>query len=312
MRNEPSSRAVKLAGLYLYELLLNTYNHQWVAKSDRIRPNKVNVMGVARVLAEYVETHPTASHGYGTEAEQIKDTVYRMLNGSVLTQETLQLVINAFDVGDAHAATLIDLWMDTAPARVLVGNLSPLNVPHASLNGVQRFQTTQRHEFHTIGPNGKPIQHRTVQNIRALVDGYDTHRYSFDTNAAKVERVHGGTPGDPYQLRDSIWAVDIALPRVLNAGDMVSMEFITSLFYPDPVPPVMRYAAHQRVEDVLYRVQFHSERLPRTVWWTEWRDYREPNDEIIYRESISLDSEYSVERYLDVLERAVVGFSWEF
>jgi hypothetical protein len=48
------------------------------------------------------------------------------------------------------------------------------------------------------------------------------------------------------------------------------------------------------------------------VWWAEWADYREPNDRIIGRRPIALDHDHAVSHHLDVIERAVAGFVWEF
>jgi len=166
--------------------------------------------------------------------------------------------------------------------------------------------------FNYIDADGRPLKHRTVQAIRALVDGVSSHRYSYDTNEAMVERVHGGVPGQPYQRQGSIWAVDLALPRTLKRGEATSLMYDTIFHYSGHVEPVFRRVAHQRLEDVMIRVEFHPERPPAHVWWAEWADYREPNNRIIHKELVSLDSEHAVCHRLDVLDQAVVGFWWEF
>jgi hypothetical protein len=144
------------------------------------------------------------------------------------------------------------------------------------------------------------------------VNGYDTHRYAFDMEEVTVTSVLGGTPGELYQLHGSIWAVDIALKRVLNRGDTLPMEFVTSFHHRHPVANNFRYAAHQRVKDIFLRVEFAPERLPESVWWTEWSHYLAPQDTVLRREPVALDEENSISFHLDVLERAVVGFSWQF
>jgi len=82
--------------------------------------------------------------------------------------------------------------------------------------------------------------------------------------------------------------------------------------YKETVEPCFRRVAHQRVENLSMRVEFHPEMPPRSVWWAEWKDYREPNIAILSREPLELDAEHAVERRLDILERAVAGFVWEF
>lgn len=144
------------------------------------------------------------------------------------------------------------------------------------------------------------------------MDGYNTHRYVFDTNEAEVERVHGGTPSKPYQLRGDIWAVDIKLPVVLHRGDTLSMEYITKFHYTDQQPPNFRYAAHQRVADIMSRVEFHPAKLPTRIEWTEWQDYRAPHEVITYSEPVKLDSEHAVYRHLEFMESATAGFAWSF
>ncbi len=274
--------------------------------------DKVNVIAVAYVLAMQTLGDTSTEEELRAEARRIKDTVYRALHGTLLTRESLELFIAAFEISEAHARVLFDLWSGLASPRVLIGDLPPLNVPMPASAAGQRFQTTQRHEFHSIGPEGQPIEHRTVQTIRSLVDGYSMHRYTFDMREATVARVHGGMPGAPYELKPGIWAVDITLPRVLGSGELISMEYVTLLHSTEPVPPQFSYAANQRVENILLRVDFHPGRLPSRVWWTEWEDYRNPPNAILYQEPMQLDAEYAVEQHLDVLERAVCGFSWEF
>lgn len=199
--------------------------------------------------------------------------------------------------------------VSTAPAHVIIGELPK---PADDSIGAALYQTVQLHEFHEVGPDGQPLRHRTVQTIRALVDGVATHRYAFDLSEARVERIHGGTPGDPYRVKGSLWAVELTLPRPLRQGDEHSLEYVTTFRNDGPIEPCFRRAAHRRVENASFRVSFHPEMLPARVWWAQWADYREPNDRIIDRIPVPLDEHHSVAHRLTVLDRAVAGFMWEY
>lgn len=288
------------------ELLQTTYRSKWREYSYRSREGKVNALAVATVVANYVATHPTGNRGDGTESRNLKDVVYRALNVQGLSLETLNLMIDAFNISDTDARTLHDLWDGSTKPRILIGTMAPLEAPGPP------YQTVQRHEFHYLGAHGQPVRHRTIQGIKALVDGYDTHRYVFDTSEAEVERIHGGTPSKPRQLRGNLWVVDIALPVVLNRGDTLSMEYITKFRNVEPLAPNFRYAAHQRVADIMWRVEFHPAKLPTRVEWAEWQDYRPPNEKVTYSEIVELDSEHAVYRHLEFMESATAGFVWRF
>lgn len=308
MSADATSGAARRAGRQLHELLLHEYRHRWLVRSERSRRDRVNALAVAKVVADHLDRFPSETRAYGTESAQIKDVIWRALNARALSRQTLQLIIEALGISERHAAMLWDQWNGTAVERVIVGSLPPLE---GSTSPVQRFQTIQCHEFHYVGADGQPARHRTVQAIRALVDGYATHRYLFDTSEVTVRRVHGGLPGEAFPVSGQLWAVDIALPHVLKAGETASMEFVTEFHNRDRLEALFRYAAHQRVEDLILRVEFDPARLPTSILWTKWRDYREPIT-IVSQEPVTLDSEHAVARALDVLQRATVGFRWEF
>lgn len=106
-------------------------------------------------------------------------------------------------------------------------------------------------------------------------------------------------------------AVQIALPHVLRAGEVASKEFVTEFHHTEPLEPCFRYAAHQRVQDVVFRVEFDPVRLPTSVRWCEWEGYREPSP-LRHERSMTLDSEHAVRHSLDLLQGAAVGFAWTF
>ncbi|MBR7832582.1 hypothetical protein KDL01_04890 [Actinospica durhamensis] len=312
MAGTATSRGVRLAGHYLNELLLTEYRRQWYYRGDRNRSNKVNTMAVAYVLAVHRLGDTAVEVEYQEDAKRIKDTVYRALVGRILTRETLELFMDAFAMSEAHCETLARLWDGTAAPRVLIGDMPPIARPNPAARTKRRYETVQRHEFHYLGADGQPVRHRTIQTIRALVDGYSVHPYTFDLSEVELEFVLGGAPSEPYQLQGTHWAVDVQLPETLSIGQAVPMEFSTIFRNDAPLEPCFRYATHQRLTDLMFRVEFHPRCLPRSVHWTEWRDYREPDDVVTHSQSAALNREHSVVQHLEVLENAVAGFAWEF
>jgi len=195
------------------------------------------------------------------------------------------------------------------PARVIVGDLP---VPDDDFISPSSYQTARLCEFHEVGADGRPARHRTVQTIRALRDGVTTHRYSFDLSQARVDSIRGGTPGDPYRVKGSLWAVELTLPKPLRRFEEHTLEYVTTFRGDGPVEPYFRRAAHRRVENAAIKVTFHPEMLPARVWWAQWADYREPHDHLIERAEVAVDPAHSVSHQVAVLERAVAGFVWEF
>lgn len=294
---------VRQAGEYLRELLRrDPYRNRWAWYGAQ-RERDVHQVAVAKVLADFLHRRDEDEVEYG----QLTRRVSRALRGEVLSRQTLGLFIRAFEISDEHSAILWRQWQGAELARVVVGEL-----PALASRELPAYRTILLHEFHYLGPDGRPQRHRTLRDIRSLVDGLDSYRYSYDTSELSLSRVIGGTASPPYQRAQSIWAVDIALSRKLSQGEAHSLEFESRFRYTGPVEPCFRRVAHERLENVAIRVQFDSGRLPRSVWWTEWEDYREPDAAVLRREPLPLDAENAVYHRLDVLDRAVAGFSWAF
>jgi hypothetical protein len=300
------SAGIRQAGQYLRELLRqDPYRRRWLRYGSE-RERDVHQVAVAKVLAGYLRRS-----GADAEYAQLTRRVSRALRGEVLSRETLGLFIGAFEISTEHAAILWRQWRGAELARVVTGDLPSLS---RTENGRQpRFSTIMLHEFHYVGPDGLPLRHRTLHAIRALQDGLDTYRYGFDTSEVTIDRIGGGAPGAPYQRSETVWAFDIALARTLPQGGEHSLEFEFTFHYPDgPVEPCFRRVAHERFENVAIRVEFDPGALPRQVWWTEWRDYRDPDPPVLRRQPVTLDAEHAAYHRLDVMDRAVAGFAWEF
>lgn len=132
----------------------------------------------------------------------------------------------------------------------------------------------------------------------------------FDTNAAAVEVLRGGSAGPLRRVSTGLFGVDIVFTAPLAAGETSSLEYRTVFSYRDAPPPEFRRAAVTRpVSNVVVRVQFHPERLPAAVEWAQWDDFA-PEAEPVATEAVDLDAEAAVHRYVARLERAAVGFRW--
>jgi hypothetical protein len=298
--------SVRRTGHYLHELLQHDpYRQRWVRYGVQ-RQREVHQAAVAKALASHLQQHGDADVHYS----QLTRRVSRALRGEVLSRSTLNLFAEAFQFNEEHTATLWRQWQGVDLARVITGELPPS--ASSSSRELPRYETILLHEFHYLGSDGIPLRHRTLRNIRSLVDGLTTYRYSFDTNELAVNRIGGGSPSSLYQRSANIWCVNITLSRTLSRGDEHLLEFESTFHYNRPVEPCFRRVAHERLENVAIRVQFHPGKLPHNVWWTEWQDYREPRSVPISRQPVSLDTEHVAYHRLDVLDRAVAGFAWEF
>lgn len=305
--------AARNAGRYLRELLRTEprYRRRWM-RYHRERERDVHQVSVAKVLAAELHANPRRHFDAEVTADQLVHVVSRALKPTqtVLARETLQLFISAFDIDEEHARLLWRQWRGDDLARVVTGQLSPLSGERRAASSL--YETISLREYHYVGEGGRPVRHRTARDIRSLVDGLSSYRYSFDAGEVGVARISGGDPGAPYRRCENVWAVDIALPRMLDAGSEHSLEFETRFRCPQPAGACVRQAAHGRLQNLVMRVEFHPDYLPGKVYWTEWLDYREPRVQVIQEDRVELDAEHAVDRRLDVLDRAVAGFRWEF
>jgi hypothetical protein len=165
--------------------------------------------------------------------------------------------------------------------------------------------------MHTLGPDGRPAEHQTIQVIRSTVDRLDSYPYRFDTNELTVEVTRGGRVGQRiYRMSESLYAVDILLTRPLAKGESSLMQYHTTFFYRSQPAAEFRRGLARATRDVSIWVTFHPQRLPKRIWSASWDGLDQGR--ILERESVELDEQRSVHRRFDVVERAIVGFYWEW
>jgi hypothetical protein len=171
-------------------------------------------------------------------------------------------------------------------------------------------RTLSLHEWHRIGPDGLPLRHRTMHVIRALQPGLRSYTYRFDRSEAEVETVRGARPGEPYADETAgLTAVDLVFPHPLEAGETVSFEYVTVFHWTSVPPPHFRRAARHPVERLDVRIKFAAERLPAEVHWAVWDGF---TDDAALRaaERVPFDTDHSVHRFVEQMERRTVGFTW--
>jgi len=302
------------AGRLLRALLRHEpYRDQWLPYQRRGADDAPNQSAVAQVIALYLWDSGLRPESQVTLARKLKDRINRALKGEVLSAETLNWFIEAFQMSAADTRRL--RMARFAPAQGAYVLTEPVNPPIVdSLRVPQYVPVTQRHrtvavfEHRLIGPDGRVTRHRTMRAILAREDGVDSFPCRLFPGATDVEVRHGGHVARRSEFAGSTPVVEIALSAPLRAGQVASLEYDV-LFADDPGQSVeYRRVAHVRAENVDIRVQF--DQRPEQIWWTVWDDYQ--NGEIVYTEPAALDVDDCAHRYVPYLENSAAGFRWVF
>lgn len=305
-------RGQRDAGLHLRLLLRRPgpYRDVWQVFARDAVPGKINQAAVCQVIAQHLwdsgECEETDQH----LPRRLKDKVNRALNGRGLSLQTLRWVTDAFDFSPHDAARVREIYRGDVSTSVIVGQLRP-PAPGSGISP-SRHETTMLFEHHTIGRDGLPAHHHTQQTIRALTDGLASYQYRIDTPDAEVRVRRGGNVSKACAIADGYYAVDIEFPHPLQYGEERYLDYWTIFHYRLPPATEFRRGAHQRVEHLDMRVEFHELLQPGKLWWAQWSDYRDVARDIVDRQEIALDEERSAHRYLEAIERTIVGFYWEW
>jgi hypothetical protein len=281
---------VAQACAFLRMLLLRPgeYRARWERLAGPTAPERIDYAAVGRLVGE----DPAAA-----------------LEAEALSAQLLERFVGAFRLSPRHAERLRGLMRGAPGVRVINGDLrAPQMVRRAA--DTSRYDTLSLHELHVLGPDGKPAEHQTIQLIRSTVDGLESLPYRFDTDELVVDVVRGGHVGEVYQASDTLFAVDILLDRPLNRGETALMQLRTNFTYHEPPPPEFRRGVLGATRDLTMWVSFHPDRLPRRVWQARWDAL--DHAQITERRPVELDNERSVHSRFDVVERAIVGFYWEW
>ncbi len=321
----PRSNAVRSSGRkaasdYLQQLLLKpgNYREAWEQYVSRERRGTINQLAVAEVIARHLWSAPRSPGDAEVTPHQLKDTVSRALTGRLLSRPALSLFIGAFGFSEHEAARLWRLWNGSVAISVMSGSHA---VPAGAeqdvdrVIGPRRHQTLSLHDHVYVGADGRIERARTLQVIEAIAQGVDRIPFICDTNVLTLEVGQGGKEltGDVRRIGDELFSTEILLARTLDLGETITLEYWITYRYPgndaDPSEREFRRAVMRQVDNFDMRVQFHSDQLPRHVWWARWDGIE---GQVIEREAVTLDSEHSVHRYLRSLEKTVAGFYWQW
>jgi hypothetical protein len=254
---------------------------------------------VARVLAE------VADGGIDPAV-----TARQALDGSAMDAEILRLFVAAFALDGRDATRLHEMLRGSDSVRVITGEAQSLSEEYLH-SGPPGHQTLALHELHILGPDGAPAEHQTIQVIESSVDGLTGYPYRFDTDELAVEVIRGGRIGDRiYRVNEALYAVDILLARPLAAGETTLMQVRTTFFYKTPPAPEFRRGVLHRTDDVTMWVKFHQHRVPARVWLARWNGI--DHARMVDRQPVELDDDLAVHCRFGPIERAVVGFHWEW
>jgi hypothetical protein len=321
----PRSTAARAGGRraasdYLQQLLLKPggYRLAWEQYAARERPGTINQLAVAEVLASHLRSAPRTAADADLSPQQLKDTVSRALTGRLLSKSALALFIEAFGMSEHESGRLWRLWNGSATISVMSGTHGVSARAEQDVDaalGPRRYQTLSMHDHVWVGADGRIDRARTMQVIEADAQGVDRIPFICDTNVLTLEVGQGckELTGEVVRIGPDVFATQILLARTLDVGETLTFEYRLSYRYPgdlsDPGEREYRRGGLRQVDNLDMRIEFHPDRLPTRVWWAHWDG---GDGTMLEREAVSLDSQYSVHRYLRSLEKTVVGFYWEW
>jgi hypothetical protein len=310
----------RAASQYLQQLLLKpgAYRRSWERFVSRERRGTINQLAVAEVIARHLWSVPRNPADVQVTPHQLKDTVSRAITGRLLSRPALALFIDAFGFSEHEAGRLWRLWNGSVSIGVMSGTHAVAAQTQRQVDevvGPPRHQTLSLHDHIYVGEDGRIDRARLLHVIEAIVQGVDRIPFLCDTNVLTVEVGQGGKElnGNVQQIRDDMFFAEILLARTLDLGETITLEYWVTYRYPgDPADPgerMHRRAIMRHADNIDMRVEFHPSRPPAQVWWAHWDG---TDGDVIQREAVTLDSEYSVHRYVRSVDKTVVGFYWQW
>jgi hypothetical protein len=267
----------------------------------------INQAAVAQVIAEYLWAVGEYADTETSLQRSLKDRVHRALRGERMTEQTLTWFIEAFDMKPEDASRLRTALRSGPLAGPPVANT--LRLPQ-KLPIPQHHRTVAVFERRVIGPDGTSITHRASRAIMAqtaTVNFYPCRQFSA---ASEVIMLRGGTITARHEPHGSSPILEMTLSTPLAVGQVGSLEYRANFAPSSGVVTEYRQVAHARADNVDIVIQFHRSRLPRTIWWAVWDDYR--GGTVLNEQTANLDSDGCAHRYLPYLENAAAGFRWEW
>lgn len=309
--NDVTTRGAFSASAHLRRLLTGPgpYRQAWLRHCERRREG-LNQAAVAAVLSQHLWESGRVSDRDTLLPRRLKDRVSRSLSGRVLSPSMLRLFIEAFEMEESDSQELWSLLLDGGSDIPVVAPTTPMTGrPRAPRPG--GYRTLAVHDFHRVGADRHPSEHRTVHVIRAT-DRVETFQFRFDTDAAAVQVLRGGraaelTPSGTQGLH----AVDITLTQPLRPGETASLEYRTVFAYREPPEPLMRRVVRDAATNVQIHVTFDPLAVPDRVEWCRWSAERLDSAPIC-AEPVRPNRAGEVHRFLDTVSGTGVGFRWRW
>jgi hypothetical protein len=308
MTLDASRSAAQRAGEALTRLLSQReeYRKHWTRFQHRGQGTELNQAAIARVITLHLWDVGERSDSDLTLARTLKDRIRRCLAGEVVSAETLNWFIDAFQMtaedADQLRAVRFGVITGLEPQPVINSLRNPLYLPFP-----QQHRTISVFEHRTIGPGGHAVAHHTTRAIMACEDGVSSYPYRLVPGATNVRVQRGGNAIEIHEFNGSTPIVEIKLTRPLHTGEVASLEYSVD-FDAHELSTEYRRVAHARTGNLDIVVKFSPSRPPRQLWWAVWDNYRD--GVVVHEEAVTLDTEGSVHRFLPYLENAAVGFHW--
>lgn len=279
------------------------YRRLWQRHSC-VRRGELSRAAVAAVLAAHL--FDTGEVGWDHRARSLENRVGRALNGTRLSDRTLELFIAAFEMTDEHADELRALLSGRTSAGPLV--------VAAALSGERPMprrtaRTLQVAEHHEVGPGRSPTSHVTRQLLEA-VEQTDRWYYAFDTPHAAVSVLTGGTPVGAFQVPGTpLHVVEVVLDEPLLPGQTAHLDYRTTFSYPEPPVPQFRRGVTCGVRHLAITVRFHPAATPQEVLRARWTDVADSCPAEAERVEL-VGGQTSMEVVPDTA--CVIGYTWDW
>lgn len=298
-------------GTLLSQLLLSTpqYHQRWLRQGERVRSGaRPSEAAVSKVLAYYlwdIGEHPDTDTDL---PRKLRTKVSRALTGSLITGETLNWFIGAFDMSDGHARQLWARFSGDIDVR-LEGISDTVPSPRP-MGKRQWHRTLTLFERYSFASDRSYISRRTLQVVQAIEDGVDSYLFNHEPYAEEIEVICGGSLGKHYEYGDGLVSDDIDFGRKLSIGQRIALEYETRFDPGKHHPSEVRRAVRARVENLDFGVQFAPTQVPNSVWFCAWPDHYRGDP--VYQERLELDNEGRIDRFVPYAQQTVLGFKWDW
>jgi hypothetical protein len=277
------------------------YRYRWHRMTDR-GGRTLCQAAVARVVEAYLVERGDLRKTRGTSTRRFKDRVYRAMRGEVLSRETLDWLMLAFDMKEHHRRRLLEKYVSGGSSRGVSDTLrSPRPLMHPQLH-----RTVTVFERYTIDHTGALRKRHTMQTIRAINDGVSIYVFNHEPEAAAVTVIHGGRLGEHLEYGGGLVSKEIRFDRPLSRAETTSLEYETTFRPGHARLTEVRRTAFARCENVDMCVEFTGP-PPAAAWWCAWDDQIEGLP--VFERPVQVQNGF-IRKYLPFIENTVVGFRW--